>query len=125
MIDRTRTVCPLPKQKSIDWLLYRPLLLVATIFFLEPILLPILPTDTKEAFCGCAGVFPAHAAVELYAKVFDKVGRLSRLEGFVVCTELRIMGYPATRLLSRWKRKVGRYQRRLTLGMDYYGDTFT
>jgi dihydroorotase len=39
-------------------------------------------TDTKEAFCGCAGVFSAHAAVELYAEIFDKAGRLSRLEGF-------------------------------------------
>jgi dihydroorotase len=39
-------------------------------------------TDQKEAFCGCAGVFSAHAAVELYAEVFDKEGCLSRLEGF-------------------------------------------
>jgi dihydroorotase len=36
----------------------------------------------KEAACGCAGVFSAHAAIELYAEVFDHAGRLDRLEAF-------------------------------------------
>ena len=39
-------------------------------------------TDTKEAFCGCAGVFTAHAAIELYAEAFDNVGALDKLEDF-------------------------------------------
>jgi dihydroorotase len=37
---------------------------------------------TKEASCGCAGMFTAHAAIELYAEVFEAAGRLDRLEGF-------------------------------------------
>ena len=37
---------------------------------------------TKEAACGCAGVFSAHAAIELYAEAFEQAGRLDRLEGF-------------------------------------------
>ena len=37
---------------------------------------------TKEAACGCAGVFSAHAALELYAEVFEMAGRLERLEAF-------------------------------------------
>jgi dihydroorotase len=37
---------------------------------------------TKEAACGCAGVYSAHAAVELYAEIFEAAGALSRLEGF-------------------------------------------
>ncbi|HTC44045.1 MAG TPA: dihydroorotase [Steroidobacteraceae bacterium] len=37
---------------------------------------------TKEAACGCAGIFSAHAAIELYAEVFDSVGRLPLLPGF-------------------------------------------
>ena len=37
---------------------------------------------TKENACGCAGMFTAHAAIELYAEAFDQVGRLERLEGF-------------------------------------------
>jgi dihydroorotase len=38
--------------------------------------------QAKEAACGCAGVFSAHAAIELYAEVFDAAGRLDRLEAF-------------------------------------------
>ena len=36
----------------------------------------------KENDCGCAGMFTAHAAVELYAEAFESVGRLDRLESF-------------------------------------------
>ncbi len=36
----------------------------------------------KENACGCAGMFTAHAALELYAEVFERAGRLDRLEGF-------------------------------------------
>ncbi len=38
--------------------------------------------STKESSCGCAGMFTAHAAIELYAEVFDASGHLDRLEGF-------------------------------------------
>jgi dihydroorotase len=38
--------------------------------------------STKENACGCAGMFTAHAAIELYAEVFEEAGRLDRLEGF-------------------------------------------
>jgi dihydroorotase len=36
----------------------------------------------KESACGCAGMFTAHAALELYAEAFESAGRLDRLEGF-------------------------------------------
>ena len=36
----------------------------------------------KETTCGCAGMFSAHAAMELYAEVFASAGALERLEGF-------------------------------------------
>ncbi|MFA7096767.1 MAG: dihydroorotase [Gammaproteobacteria bacterium] len=38
--------------------------------------------NTKEAACGCAGIYTAHAAIELYAEAFDQVGALDRLEAF-------------------------------------------
>jgi dihydroorotase len=38
--------------------------------------------DTKEAACGCAGVYTAHAALELYAVAFEEAGALDMLEGF-------------------------------------------
>jgi dihydroorotase len=36
----------------------------------------------KENACGCAGMFSAHAAMELYAEAFELAGRLDRLEAF-------------------------------------------
>ena len=36
----------------------------------------------KESACGCAGVFSAHAAIELYAEVFDRANKIDMLEGF-------------------------------------------
>src|SRR5512147_1514773 len=36
----------------------------------------------KEAECGCAGVYTAHAAIELYATAFEEAGALDKLEGF-------------------------------------------
>jgi dihydroorotase len=37
---------------------------------------------TKENACGCAGMFSAHAGIELYAEAFEAVGKLEKLEGF-------------------------------------------
>jgi dihydroorotase len=37
---------------------------------------------TKETGCGCAGVYSAHAGIELYAEAFEAAGRLEALEGF-------------------------------------------
>ncbi len=37
---------------------------------------------TKETACGCAGIYTAHAAIELYAEVFEKLDALDKLEGF-------------------------------------------
>ena len=37
---------------------------------------------TKETSCGCAGIYSAHAGIELYAEAFEQAGRLERLEAF-------------------------------------------
>ncbi len=36
----------------------------------------------KEAACGCAGSYTAHAAIELYAEVFEEANALDKLEAF-------------------------------------------
>jgi dihydroorotase len=36
----------------------------------------------KQAACGCAGIYTAHAAMELYAEAFETAGALDKLEGF-------------------------------------------
>ncbi len=38
--------------------------------------------NAKETACGCAGMYSAHAAIELYAEAFERAGALDRLEGF-------------------------------------------
>ncbi len=38
--------------------------------------------EHKESACGCAGIYSAHAALELYAQAFDEADALDRLEGF-------------------------------------------
>jgi len=40
------------------------------------------PQHAKESACGCAGSYTAHAAIELYAEVFDQENALDKLEGF-------------------------------------------
>lgn len=40
------------------------------------------PKSAKEASCGCAGMYTAHAAIELYAEAFEEAGALDKLEGF-------------------------------------------
>jgi dihydroorotase len=39
-------------------------------------------SGAKRAACGCAGIYTAHAALPLYAEVFEAAGALDRLEGF-------------------------------------------
>ena len=40
------------------------------------------PRHRKESACGCAGCYTAHAAIELYAKVFEDHHALDKLENF-------------------------------------------
>ncbi|MDH3451666.1 MAG: dihydroorotase, partial [Gammaproteobacteria bacterium] len=38
--------------------------------------------QAKESACGCAGLYTAHAAIELYAEVFAGAAALEKLQGF-------------------------------------------
>jgi dihydroorotase len=49
---------------------------------------------TKENACGCAGMFSAHAALELYAEAFESVGKLAALEGFAADFGADFYGLP-------------------------------
>jgi len=49
---------------------------------------------TKETACGCAGIFSAHAAIELYAEAFEAAGRLDRLEAFAAERGADFYGVP-------------------------------
>jgi dihydroorotase len=54
---------------------------------------------TKEAACGCAGVYTAHAGIELYAEAFDLAGALGCLENFASRYGAEFYGLPCN--LSR------------------------
>jgi len=53
--------------------------------------------DAKEAACGCAGIYTAHAAIELYAVAFEEAGALDKLEGFASEFGARFYGLPVNR----------------------------
>lgn len=52
---------------------------------------------TKETRCGCAGVYTAHAAIELYAEVFEQAHALDRLEAFASFHGADFYGLPRNR----------------------------
>ena len=48
----------------------------------------------KESACGCAGIYSAHAAIELYAEAFEQSGALPALEGFASLHGADFYGLP-------------------------------
>ena len=52
------------------------------------------PRSEKESCCGSAGVYTAHAAIELYAEAFDSAGALDRLEAFASHNGADFYGLP-------------------------------
>lgn len=52
---------------------------------------------TKETSCGCAGIFSAHAALELYAEAFEQAGRLDCLQAFASERGADFYGLPRNR----------------------------
>lgn len=62
----------------------------------------------KESACGCAGSYTAHAAIELYAEVFEQAGALDKLEGFASLHGPKFYNLPVnsdtiTLVKSPWK----------------------
>ncbi len=62
-------------------------------FFLGTDSAPHLIKD-KESACGCAGIFTAPIALELYTQVFEQEGALDRLEAFASLNGARFYGLP-------------------------------
>jgi dihydroorotase len=52
------------------------------------------PRHAKESDCGCAGVYSAPAALELYAEVFEQAGALDQLEAFASFNGADFYGLP-------------------------------
>jgi dihydroorotase len=71
---------------------------------------------TKEAACGCAGVYTAHAAIELYAEVFAAHGVLDRLEAFASHHGAAFYGLPRNAGSITLERKAWRVPGEVSFG---------
>jgi len=74
--------------------------------------------NTKEAACGCAGIYTAHAALELYAAAFEEAGALDKLEGFASVFGARFYGLPPNQDMVTLAREEWRVPERLRFGND-------
>ncbi len=52
------------------------------------------PKSVKETASGCAGIYTAHAAIELYAEAFEQAGALDKLEAFASFNGAAFYGLP-------------------------------
>ena len=72
--------------------------------------------DRKEAACGCAGCYTAHAALPLYAEAFERAGALARLEAFASEFGPRFYGLPLNDAKVRLVRQPWTVPPQLPLG---------
>ncbi|MHB1085724.1 MAG: dihydroorotase [Thiobacillus sp.] len=70
----------------------------------------------KEAACGCAGIYSAHAAIELYAEAFEDAGALDKLEAFASFYGADFYGLPRNTDTITLKRESWNVPASLKLG---------
>jgi len=73
---------------------------------------------SKECACGCAGIYSAHIALELYAEAFDKAGALDKLEGFASHFGADFYGLPRNTGTITLERATQAIPATLSLGDD-------
>jgi dihydroorotase len=73
---------------------------------------------TKETSCGCAGVYTAHAAIELYAEVFERAGALEKLENFASVFGPRFYGLPVNEAKITLEKADVRVPEEIAFGED-------
>jgi dihydroorotase len=74
--------------------------------------------STKEAACGCAGIYTAHAAIEFYATAFEEADAMDKLEGFASLHGPRFYGLPANEDKITLVREEWRVPERLPFGAE-------
>ena len=72
----------------------------------------------KEALCGHAGIFSAHAALELYAEAFEAAGALDKLEAFASFHGADYYRLPRNKGTVTLRRASWQVQSSLALGDD-------
>ncbi|WP_137720137.1 dihydroorotase [Methylobacillus flagellatus] len=72
----------------------------------------------KEAACGCAGMYTAHAAIELYAEAFESVDALDKLEAFASFHGPDFYGLPRNTSQVSLKRETWSVPDEIALGAE-------
>src|SRR5512139_76850 len=72
----------------------------------------------KESACGCAGIYTAHAAIELYAEAFESAGALDRLEAFASWHGPDFYGLPRNATHVTLRKATWRVPEALDFGAD-------
>jgi dihydroorotase len=72
----------------------------------------------KETACGCAGIFSAHAGLELYAEAFEAAGALDKLEGFAACYGADFYGLPRNEATVTLRREPWQVPAHYPFGAD-------
>ncbi len=70
----------------------------------------------KESGCGCAGIYTAHAALELYTEAFEDAGALDRLEAFASFFGADFYGLPRNAGRVTLRRETWTVPERLAFG---------
>ncbi|MBP7669906.1 MAG: dihydroorotase [Ferrovibrio sp.] len=73
---------------------------------------------TKEAACGCAGIFNAPTAMQCYAQVFDEEGALDQLEAFASLNGPRFYGLPVNQEKITLRKQAASVPAEIPLGSD-------
>ena len=76
------------------------------------------PRSTKETACGCAGLYTAHAGIELYAEAFDRAGALDALDAFASRNGPAFYGLAQNRDTITLRRESWPVPREMPMGDD-------
>lgn len=76
------------------------------------------PQGAKESACGCAGMYTALHAMELYAEAFDKVDALDKLEGFASFYGADFYGLPRNPSTITLQRETWQVPKSLEMGSE-------
>jgi dihydroorotase len=72
----------------------------------------------KESACGCAGCYTAHAAIELYAEIFERASALDKLEGFASLFGPNFYGLPINQQTITLVKKAWKVPQSYQFGQD-------
>ncbi|MCO4798124.1 MAG: dihydroorotase [Colwelliaceae bacterium] len=76
------------------------------------------PKHAKESSCGCAGSYTAHAAIELYAEVFEQENALDKLEAFASLNGPKFYNLPINKDKITLDKVTWQVPETLTFGND-------